>query len=242
MGCERGSLAWFMLFNRTMSTRSWPVWLLLFLWLSALAACHQGVTAPQSDGGGDSDGMGYDDGGDLGEEESGDGVTTLPCGTHADCPCPGGICLSTGMCWCPPCEQDQDCPEGWICRSGNCVEWFEQCQPPLRIEPDHGPTSGGTLLTVAGVEFYIGALEWWAVIGEDTYLHPIGYMDTGGYLPCSLSFLTPPMPAGTYPVQVFYGWPPIEQTPPEESAAGTFTYEPFDGPVGHGFCRSNHQC
>ncbi|HUT99905.1 MAG TPA: hypothetical protein VM425_00535 [Myxococcota bacterium] len=207
-----------------------------------MTACHQGVTPPHSDDGGVPDGSDDGDRGDLRSEESGDEATTLPCWTHGDCPCPGGICLSTGICWCPPCERDEDCPQDWICRSGNCVGWSEQCQPPLRLWPDHGPTTGGTLLTVEGGEFHIGALEWWAVIGEDTFVHPIGYMGEDGYLPCALSFLTPPMPAGTYPVHVFYGWPPFEQPLPEASAAGTITFELFDGPVGHGFCRSNHQC
>ncbi len=146
------------------------------------------------------------------------------------------------MCWCPPCERDEDCPEGRICRSGQCVVWSERCEGPLRLWPDHGPTTGGTLIDVAGGEFHIGALEWWVVIGAGTLLHPVGYVEEAGHLPCSLSFLTPPMPAGTYPVHVFYGWPPFEQPLPEESRAGTFTYEPYDEPVGHGFCRSDHQC
>lgn len=214
----------------------------MFLFLAALTACHQGVTPQDSGDGGEPDGSGGDDRGDLREEEPGDPATTLPCETHGDCPCPGGICLSTGTCWCPPCEQDEDCAPGSTCRSGTCVEWDERCQPPLRISPDHGPTTGGTLVTVEGGEFYIGALEWWAVIGEDTAVHPNVYMNAGGYLPCSISFLTPPMPAGTYPVHVFYGWPPFEPPLPEESATGTFTFEPFDGQVGHGFCRSSHQC
>ena len=220
--------------------RSWPVWLIMFLWVAALTACHQGVVPPSDSGdGGEPDGAGGDDGGNLLEEEPGDGVTTLSCETHGDCKCPGGICLSTGTCWCPPCEQDEDCQEGWVCKSGACVEWDERCQPPLRLSPNHGPTTGGTLLIVEGGEFYIGAMGWWAVIGEDIFLYPTGGM--GGYPPCALTFLTPPMPAGTYPVHVFYGWP-SEQPIPKDSAIGTFTYETFDGPVGHGFCRSNHQC
>jgi hypothetical protein len=98
------------------------------------------------------------------------------------------------------------------------------------------------LLTIEGGEFYIGALEWWLLIGEDTVLNPIYYWEEGNNHPCSMSFLTPPMPAETYPVHVFYGWPPFEHPLPEESAVGTFTYEPFDGAVGEGFCRSDYQC
>jgi len=212
----------------------------VFLIVMFMAACHQGSTPPGPEDGGEPDASG-DDGGVVRDEGPGDVDTTFSCETHADCPCPEGICLSTGTCWCPPCEQDEDCQPGWVCKSGNCVPFDERCQPPLRLSPDRGPATGGTLVTVVGSEFYIGALEWWAVIGEDTFIHPIGY-DGGGYLPCSLTFLTPPMPAGTYPVHVFYGWPPFDEPRPDETSAGTFTFEQFDGQVGHGFCRSSYQC
>ncbi len=114
----------------------------------------------------------------------------------------------------------------------------EACQGPLRITPDRGPTTGGTLLTVEGSEFWIGALDWWARI-DDVWLHPV----YGGLLSsCTLTFYAPPMAEGTYPVHVLYGWPPFESSLPPDTMAGTFTYESYNGAVGHGFCRSSAQC
>ena len=205
-----------------------------------MAACHQGATSPGPGDGGEPDASG-DDGGILQDRDPGGDDAAFNCETHADCPCPEGICLSTGVCWCPPCETDEDCAPGYTCKYGTCVLWDERCQPPLRLAPDRGPATGGTIITVVGGEFYIGAMEWWAVIGEDTFIHPVGY-DGGGYMPCALTFITPPMPAGTYEVHAFYGWPPFDEPRPDETSAGTFTFEAYDGQVGHGFCRSDHQC
>jgi hypothetical protein len=181
-------------------------------------------------------------GGDLAGDEDQDGGV-LPCATHADCPCAGGVCLSTGACWCPPCQSDADCPAGLVCRSGSCQTWPAQCEGPLRFSPDHGPSTGGTLLLVTGDEFYIGALEWLARIGDGPWLMPVYGAGLTAEFPCTLAFLTPPMPPGTYPVWVLYGWPGDNPGVPEiDPLAQSFTYEASTEAVGHGFCRSAAQC
>ena len=126
-----------------------------------------------------------------------------PCGTHTDCPCPEGICLSTGRCWCPPCETDDQCGAGQVCRQGHCVDFDPACVGPLRMSPGRGPTTGGTIITVEGMEFYIGALEWMAQIGDGPPLMPVPAENAGGL--CRMAFMSTPMAAGSYPVQVAYG-------------------------------------
>jgi len=113
----------------------------------------------------------------------------------------------------------------------------------MRVEPDHGPSSGGTVLRVLGTEFYIGALEWWGIIGDGPPMHPVWEsMGEDGLLPCSLTFITPPMEPGTYPVSVSYGGGPPPGSPFPDGSAGTFTYEASDAQVGRGSCKSAYQC
>jgi len=172
------------------------------------------------------------------DADAADQQDQLTCGANSDCPCPDGICLDTGVCYCPPCETDDDCPPGEVCRAGACVVLPPECLLPLRVTPDRGPTTGGTVLQVTGSEFYIGAMAWLVRIGEGPWLWA---MDGA---PCSLSTLTPPMPAGTYPVSVLYGWPyPAPAPPPDqEQPAGYFTYEQYDGEIGTNTCTSSLQC
>lgn len=155
------------------------------------------------------------------------------CESHTDCQCPDGVCVSTGVCWCPPCESDEDCLDGEQCRSGNCVDLPPECDPPVRISPEQGPSSGGTLLVVEGMEFYIGALEWGAQIGDGPMLFPIYNAATPTQ--CSMAFYTPPMDAGTYSVRIGYGGL-------DEDPIGTFTYSTSDEILGEGSCRSDAQC
>ena len=164
-----------------------------------------------------------------------------PCASHDDCACADGVCLSTGTCWCPPCLGDEDCGAGQTCHAGACLTPSPSCEGPLRVTPDHGPTSGGTLLTFHGGEFHVGALEWWARIGDGPWLAPLYGVPLVDGPPCTISFYTAPSEPGTFPVQILYGWPPFD--PAEEpGGAGTFTYLPADGQVGHGACSSDYQC
>ena len=183
--------------------------------------------------------------GDMGHESDSGGdpdAVENPCTTHSDCPCPDGICISTGECWCPPCESDDDCWDGLSCRSGVCAETPAECIGPPRIVPDHGPTTGGTLFFVEGMEFYIGALEWWGRIGEGPGLRPVYGADVGPTM-CRMAFFTPPMEAGTYPFSVWYGgYPGSGDEPRGADPADHFTFEESDDVVGHSFCRSDAQC
>lgn len=165
-----------------------------------------------------------------------------PCETHSDCVCPSGVCFATtGLCWCPPCETDDDCQAGQSCHNGNCVTINPACAEPPRVTPDQGPSSGGTLVAVQGMSFYIGALEWFMQIGDGPAVFPLYSFDLG-VPPCTMMFVVPPMPPGTYPVWVTYGWPGDELPGDPATAIGTFTVYDGDEPTGDGFCRSSGQC
>ena len=195
-------------------------------------------TGPRDDNGS----SGLPDRGSVPDSGSDSDVVENPCSTHSDCPCPEGICISTGVCWCPPCETDEDCWDGLSCRSGVCAEMPAECIGPPRIRPDHGPTTGGTIIFVEGMEFYIGALEWWGQIGDGPGLRPIYGVDLG-ITECGMAFYSPPMEAGTYPVSVWYGgYPSYGDESRGADPAGHFTYEESDDVVGHRFCRSHAQC
>ena len=221
----------------------------LLLFLVTYASCddeHPSMPMDNDDSGvfgdaSDPGDMGHDRG--RGTDAGGEGdATENPCATHSDCPCPDGICISTGECWCPPCETDDDCWDGLSCRSGVCAETPAECIGPPRITPDHGPTTGGTLFYVEGMEFYIGALEWWGQIGDGPGIRPAYGADVGP-TNCRMAFVTPTMEAGTYPVSVWYGgYPSYDGDPRGADPAGHFTFEESDDLVGHGFCRSNAQC
>lgn len=172
------------------------------------------------------------------------GFTDEPCSQHSECPCPEGICVSTGVCWCPPCRSHEDCPTGESCASGECRPTPPECEGPLRISPTSGPSTGGTRLTVQGIQFYIGALEWWGQIGGGTAMHPVYGAVSYDPLPCSLTFITPPAEPGTYPVQVWYGGPPPDSAEGggRGGDAGSFTYVESDEFAGGDPCRSDAQC
>ena len=177
-----------------------------------------------------------DAGGDQGSEPD---VPTFHCAVHSDCPCGDGVCLSTGECHCPPCEEDADCWDGLSCWHGVCTTIPEECVGPPRIRPDRGPETGGTLFWVEGMEFYIGALEWLGQVGDGPVLWPVWSLGMGV---CSMPFISPPMEPGTYPVRVGYGGIGEPDNPRGADPAGMFTYEASDETVGHGFCRGHAQC
>lgn len=98
-------------------------------------------------------------------------------------------------------------------------ELGERCEPPVRLSPRRGPSSGGTRVEVVGEDWYIGALWWLATFGE---IAVDEIYDGQGPPPCTLIFETPPHAPGEVPVSIFYGGPdPSGGGAP----AGTFVFE-----------------
>lgn len=114
--------------------------------------------------------------------------------------------------------------------------WGDPCDPPLRMRPTLGSTTGGTLVEVAGSEFYIGALGWWMDL-ED---HVLGESSWVFGTPCTLYFVTQPAPPSTREAAVYYGGP--EGPTRERMPVGTFTFVDDRAPVGRSSCRTDGDC
>lgn len=111
------------------------------------------------------------------------------------------------------------------------------CPDAPRIYPAAGPP--GTVFEAVGYEVYIGALQDWALFGEDTTLSPVYLFPESG---CGLPFVAPPLPPGEYPVYVYYGEPGGPWDPGTVEPWGTFTLTEREGPVGTTVCEQESDC
>jgi hypothetical protein len=76
----------------------------------------------------------------------------------------------------------------------------------LRIQPTIGPVGQPVTLSIEGGDFYIGALQWRAQIGEHGAL--VGLMTGASSLICQARATFPPPGAGIFPVLVYVGGAP----------------------------------
>ena len=66
----------------------------------------------------------------------------VPCPEDVECPCPdgtAGICLADGVCFCPDCETDDDCPLPERCRGGECVPCEDPDEDAVCSDEDNCP-------------------------------------------------------------------------------------------------------
>lgn len=92
------------------------------------------------------------------------------------------------------CDLDDDCGDGYECKDNKCVEVVVVSEPEvLSIDPDGGPTEGGTLVVVSGSDFQDGA----TVTFDGTPGTGIVVLSAAG-IECN----SPAMPAGKVDVTV----------------------------------------
>ena len=91
---------------------------------------------------------------------SGEVVDSPPTGCSDENPCGEGLhCVDEK---CLECNSDYPCAEGFECVGGECIDEGNLPDEPSvsLVDPQSGPASGGTPVTVSGVGFKDGATVW----------------------------------------------------------------------------------